>query len=984
MSFGFLFFTAEPGMAATGDEWVLGADSPVTTETHEQYTPAISGDLVVWVDYRPGPGGRTTGSIYYKYLSQNEPDGHPLIEERSDPSLPAIQGDLVVWSEYVYPVGRQIFYMRMGDSAPTRLSPTQAGQGSPAVFGTKIVWSDSRSGTADIYLKDIAPGGGGEQVVCADPDNQGNPAIFGDWVAWVDKGAPAFMRPTRNDIFAMNLSTGEVIQVTNDGKSVIQDHPALGGDTTGARTLVYNACCSSTEAQSGIWAYDLRSRVASRIPAPLASEHLRIDNDKVVWNVWAGPGKKSVSLYDLGTQASRQVSDGSSNATAPDISAGHIIWQDDRNGNADIYQNQVGETAQTLADRFAPELHFRHDINTGQRDDFEPRTVELLVDVPGTRLVTAVGENDDPVIQTLSDNPEPENYLDLPGSPYNPFHCYNDDYLRQLDNYPERYQITTYARIIRNAENTNKTVIQYWMLYYYNNWYNNHEGDWEMVEVILDQNLAPESAAYSQHGRSEKKYWNEDGFEKSGTHPKVYVAEGSHANMFDGGYADRHFHQGKLDLTGSTSSVIPAVDLQWSPGGWADYAGLWGEKEGTLWPRWAESGPPGPQFQPEWKGMSPWREPLGWADPTVGGSDNDTIITAHGSAEIHLYDVQGNHVGEKNDGGVDRQIPRAEYFERSEDDSKNIVVHDVDISGNFRLEITGKETGTETTDLEVQTPDFSGGIVNSNKYLSIQVSATIKNKLDINTSRDFALQIDTDGDGVYEGSHRLDVSQPLAVDFTPPTSVTNLDVESFSRGTATLSWSSPGDDGNQGTATRYDLRYATAPVTEASWNYATIAGFLPDPQAAGTVQTATIEGLDASKTYYFAIRALDDAWQPGPISNVVTATTAMPGLAWSKQRVYWSSWADYQDRQLSIDYMMNNTEAATAINSTIQASFCNPNIVHVTTSLPLAIGNIGANDAEVVTLKYFVPETVVRFTTTTYANCTNDAGKIIWFPGPLP
>jgi len=226
-----VFFASTAVAINPGDEWVFGADAPVTAESHEQYGPAVSGDLAVWVDYRPAANGSTMGRIYYRHLDQNEPDGQPLTEARGDLGQPAVSGNLVVWSEYVYPVGNQVFFMHIGDTAPTRLSPTQTGQGQPSVYGTKIVWADSRSGEADIYLKDIDTGV--EQVICTDPDDQGSPTIFSDWVAWVDRGAPGYQGHTRNDIFAKNMSTGEVFQVTWDGNSVMQGGPVLGGDIKG-------------------------------------------------------------------------------------------------------------------------------------------------------------------------------------------------------------------------------------------------------------------------------------------------------------------------------------------------------------------------------------------------------------------------------------------------------------------------------------------------------------------------------------------------------------------------------------------------------------------------------------------------------------------------------------------------------------------------------------------------------------------------------
>lgn len=59
-------------------------------------------------------------------------------------------------------------------------------------------------------------------------------------------------------------------------------------------------------------------------------------------------------------------------------------------------------------------------------------------------------------------------------------------------------------------------------------------------------------------------------------------------------------------------------------------------------------------------------------------------------------------------------------------------------------------------------------------------------------------------------------------DGTPPADVTNLAVVDFGSTDATLTWTAPGDDGSVGTATAYDLRYSTSPITdEAGWLSAT-------------------------------------------------------------------------------------------------------------------------------------------------------------------
>jgi hypothetical protein len=339
-------------------------------------------------------------------------------------------------------------------------------------------------------------------------------------------------------------------------------------------------------------------------------------------------------------------------------------------------------------------------------------------------------------------------------------------------------------------------------------------------------------------------------------------------------------------------------------------------------------------------------------------------------------------VGKNASGGIDMQIPGSEYFERSEDHSKNIVVHNADVLANYTVKIEG--TGTGTMDLELQAPDFAGNVVDKPQYLAVTVSPSMKAELGVTPAKDYNLKVDSDGDGVFEGERPPDVTESIGADFTPPSTITYFSVTGTTSGSTTLTWTAPGDDGTQGTALRYDLRYSTESITDDNWQYAETADSLPDPQPAGSPETATVTGLNAGTNYYYAIKARDNSWQESTLSNTVQTTTTIPSLTWAIKRIYWASWDDYQNRRLSIDYRMGNAGTGAALQSTVQASFCVPDTVYTVTTLPLLGGDIGPGANRTVTLKYYVPSNVGSFTTTTYATCDDDAGREYWFPGPMP
>lgn len=90
----------------------------------------------------------------------------------------------------------------------------------------------------------------------------------------------------------------------------------------------------------------------------------------------------------------------------------------------------------------------------------------------------------------------------------------------------------------------------------------------------------------------------------------------------------------------------------------------------------------------------------------------------------------------------------------------------------------------------------------------------------------------------------------------------------------TLTWTAPGDDGNTGTAQRYDVRYATSPLTEATFVAAASVAPAPPPQPAGATETLTVTGLQPATLYYFALESADPTGNVSPLSNVATVATA--------------------------------------------------------------------------------------------------------------
>ncbi len=118
------------------------------------------------------------------------------------------------------------------------------------------------------------------------------------------------------------------------------------------------------------------------------------------------------------------------------------------------------------------------------------------------------------------------------------------------------------------------------------------------------------------------------------------------------------------------------------------------------------------------------------------------------------------------------------------------------------------------------------------------------------------------------------VSKATSQESTPPSTIATLTAVSSTASSVTLNWRAPGDDGDVGTASQYDIRYATAAITDANWNSATQVTGEPAPQIAGTTEIFTVTGLQSSTVYYFAVKTADEIPNWSGLSNIASRPTS--------------------------------------------------------------------------------------------------------------
>jgi len=109
----------------------------------------------------------------------------------------------------------------------------------------------------------------------------------------------------------------------------------------------------------------------------------------------------------------------------------------------------------------------------------------------------------------------------------------------------------------------------------------------------------------------------------------------------------------------------------------------------------------------------------------------------------------------------------------------------------------------------------------------------------------------------------------VSSDKTPPAAITDLAATGIvGSDSVQLTWTAPGDDGSEGQASSYDVRYAKSPITtDAGFFSATQATGEPAPSPAGTTEYVTVAGLESNTTYYFAVKSGDEALNKSGLST---------------------------------------------------------------------------------------------------------------------
>jgi beta propeller repeat protein len=326
--------------------------------------PDISGQRIVWTHTYNDPTERLSdtgwhlfdGDIFLYDLTRGT---QRQITDSGLAACPAISGDRIVWLDFRRSFDGDIYMydLRTNLERPIATDPGPR-RSDPAISGDRIIWLQNDDIAHDapysVQLYDLATNTT-RQVTAASAqpvraDIYGNAAISGDWVAWVDvrNGLPG------GEVFVYDLAAGTERQLTSRSASLVSPPVGLSGDR--AVWIGYNA-----RVGWDIVAYDLKTNAMRSVSIPTSTEGSvqapfwpRSSGDRLLWtdfreDVYLG----NVFSYDLKTNTEQQITSQALNQGNAVISGNTAVWMDDREGSH-IYLYEFAPSARRPSPRPVP------------------------------------------------------------------------------------------------------------------------------------------------------------------------------------------------------------------------------------------------------------------------------------------------------------------------------------------------------------------------------------------------------------------------------------------------------------------------------------------------------------------------------------------------------------------------------------------------------------------------------------------------------
>lgn len=180
-----LFYAIDRGALSTARELLLDlrdASTRASDATVRLVTEArLEGERVAWL--QQGESGSPGVAVW------NAADGRLLTVDlpyRASPQGLSLSGTRAVWTDsrnvLTSPPDTDIYMLDAASSAVTRITTDARTQEQPSILGRLLAWSDNRSGSFDVRLRDLDTGE--ERIVAGTPDDERRPILTASGTFW--------------------------------------------------------------------------------------------------------------------------------------------------------------------------------------------------------------------------------------------------------------------------------------------------------------------------------------------------------------------------------------------------------------------------------------------------------------------------------------------------------------------------------------------------------------------------------------------------------------------------------------------------------------------------------------------------------------------------------------------------------------------------------------------------------------------------------
>jgi TolB protein len=314
-------------------------ESQLTTDPAIQSEPDTYGGIIVWQDNRNGDWDIYMLSDVSPYIPETR-----ITTSSANQEYPAIYGNRVVymddrngnWDIYLYDIATK---------TETQITNNPADQFFPAIYGNSIVWQDNRNDPEgvilndnwEIYSYDLATQTETRRTFSSATSSNQNPVISSDRIVYV-KTEPNLDGTLSAGIWEVYLSGAQEIIVEPNRAYPYTDlpHPSIFGNYWVYELVYLDEDGINWRRAIKYWSHGFASDEYHKASYP------DIDDMYIVWQQLQDWTNWEIYLYSRDTGTVTRVTNQGANQLKPAVSEGRIVYQDNRNGNWDIYLSKVG------------------------------------------------------------------------------------------------------------------------------------------------------------------------------------------------------------------------------------------------------------------------------------------------------------------------------------------------------------------------------------------------------------------------------------------------------------------------------------------------------------------------------------------------------------------------------------------------------------------------------------------------------------------